>query len=112
VHAVGVGELPELGLDQIEEGLAFVGRPIEVLRREGIHCALLDTELVTPIEQRLGGLRALMVAAFLLRALFGRVPTVPVLDHGDVSGRAVDLAYQQPLVGFGEPSSHGRSHRR
>jgi len=111
VDAVGVRELPELLGDEVEDVLALGGRPVEVLRREGIQGQFVDAEVVTPAEDRFRRLGAGPVAvAGVATALVG-VATVPVLDHGHVARRLGQFPSEQVLVGAIQRAAQPTQHR-
>jgi len=114
VDLLAVGELVELLLDEVEQRLPLVGRALEVLHREGVQRQLLDVEVATPPEHRLGRLRAGAVALRPLFALLPGVPAVAVLDDGDVRRGPRYFPLQEPLVDLEcnptKPREHIPSH--
>jgi hypothetical protein len=110
VDAVGVGELVELLLDQVEEGLALLFRPLEVLGGERVERQFPNPEFVTPVEDLLGRLGPLAVAFGLLLARLARVAPIAVLDDCDVGRCPGELPPEDPLVPLHRLPAHPREH--
>jgi len=72
MDAVGVGEVAELGLQQVEQRLQLLVRALEVLGREGVQRQLCDAQIRAPVEDALGGSGAGPVAVGRVVAAPGR----------------------------------------
>jgi len=110
VDSVGVGELVEFVLDQIENDRSLVGGPREVLRREGIQRQFLDSDVLTPLQESFGRLGTGPVAVRRVLAVFASVASIAVLDDGDVTGRPIDLPFEKSFVHTLGVSAKPRSH--